>query len=102
MSVTFFATLPGHQQAVLVDEANVFLIRGDEFGLAIGSITYKMPNSQKALSKRTLTVDQASVNEIYDRFFVGSEPSRTRSSVLIDSLLANHCKQAWQIGIGAT
>lgn len=76
-----------------MDEAKVSLIRGDEFGLDIGSITYKMPNPKKALTKRTLTVDQASVNEISDRFFVGSEPSRTRSSVLINSLLANHCKQ---------
>ena len=37
--VTFFATLPDHQQAVLVDQARVCWSRGDEFGLAIGKIT---------------------------------------------------------------
>ena len=38
-AVTFFATLPDHQQAVLVDQAKVCWSRGDEFGLAIGKIT---------------------------------------------------------------
>ena len=38
-AVTFFATLPDHQEAVLVDEAKVCWSRGDEFGLAIGKIT---------------------------------------------------------------
>ena len=38
-AVTFFATLPDHQQAVLVDRAKVCWSRGDEFGLAIGKIT---------------------------------------------------------------
>jgi PilZ domain len=37
--VTFFATLPDHQQAVLVDHARVCWSRGDEFGLAIGKMT---------------------------------------------------------------
>ena len=37
--VTFFATLPDHEQAVLVDHARVCWSRGDEFGLAIGTIT---------------------------------------------------------------
>ena len=37
--VTFFATLPDHQQPVLVDQARVCWSRGDEFGLAIGKIT---------------------------------------------------------------
>jgi hypothetical protein len=37
--VTFFVTLPDHQQAVLVDHARVCWSRGDEFGLAIGKIT---------------------------------------------------------------
>jgi hypothetical protein len=38
-AVTFFATLPDHQQAVLVDQAKVCWSRGDDFGLAIGKIT---------------------------------------------------------------
>ena len=37
--VTFFATLPDHRQAVLVDHARVCWSRGDEFGLAVGKIT---------------------------------------------------------------
>ena len=38
-AVTFFATLPDHQQAVLVDQAKVCWSRGDEFGLATAKIT---------------------------------------------------------------
>ena len=37
--VTFLATLPDHQQAVLVDRGAVCWSRRDEFGLAIGKIT---------------------------------------------------------------
>ena len=36
--VTFFATLPDRQQAVLVDHARVCWSRGDEFGLVIGKM----------------------------------------------------------------
>ena len=45
--VTFFATLPDHQQAVLVDHARVCWRRGDEFGLAIGKITTQDANRLK-------------------------------------------------------
>jgi hypothetical protein len=37
-SLTLFATLPDHKQAVLVDEAKVCWSRGHEFGLAIQKI----------------------------------------------------------------
>jgi hypothetical protein len=40
-AVTFFATLPDHQQAVLVDQAKVCWSRGNEFGLSIGKISIK-------------------------------------------------------------
>jgi hypothetical protein len=37
-TVTLFATMPDHQQAVLVDEAKVCWSQGDDFGLAIQKI----------------------------------------------------------------
>jgi hypothetical protein len=37
-SVTLFATLPDHKEAVLVDQAKVCWSRGHDFGLAIQKI----------------------------------------------------------------
>lgn len=37
-TMTLFATLPDHKQAVLVDKAKVCWTKGDEFGLAIKKI----------------------------------------------------------------
>jgi hypothetical protein len=52
--LTFFATLPDHEQAVLVDHARVCWSHGDEFGLAIGKIATQDAKRQRFHSTPSL------------------------------------------------
>ena len=49
-AVRLFATLPDHQEAVLVDQAKICWSRGEEFGLAIRKIPTQDADASKSLS----------------------------------------------------